>query len=218
MKKGILFTLLVLTPLFTTASPDRYVDIYGVWEDYYSGISFRIKPGKRNSLLVRRLDRSRNSRWQRYDRVSRTRFEDRNGNQLRISRNGLSWHRRNGRRSYFLERPGDQYFRSNRRNNGYCPPDYGYERNRFRRTNNLAGSWYCADHDLNIDVDYYDNGIRVRRFDRRSGRYERWYDYRQDRRGSNRYYGNNDKYYEWDDNTLTFYDERKRKRFRFKRN
>jgi len=227
MKKVVFFALLVLTPLFITASPDRYSELYGVWEDYSSGVSLRIKPAKRNGLLVKRLDRSRNSRWRRYDRIGRRTFDDCDGNRLRITRDGLIWNRRNGRRSVYLDRPerrfrDDTFRRENdrfRRGGNYCPPpNRGYSRSsNWDRSYDLSGRWYCSVHDLNIDISYYDDGIRVRRYNDRRERYEDWYEYRRDRKNSNRYLGRNDRYYEWDDGELTFYDEREGRKIRFSR-
>ena len=220
MKKGMFFALLVLIPLYTFSAPDRNGNIHGVWEDYRTGLSIQIKPTKRRGILVKRLDNHRRSGWVRYDRIRRGYYDDCNGNTIRVTRNGLRWSKKNGRRTFYLERSfGDfrdrDFYRHNWRDYDW---DYDRRGNRgFYNSNDLAGIWHCAVHDIDIDISYYDDGIRVRRYNDSRRRYDDWYTYRRDRNNRNRFYGRDSKYYEIYDDHILFHDTKRGRKLRFKK-
>ena len=221
MKKGLFFALLVLTPLFTYSSPHRHQDVFGVWEDYRSGLLLQIKPGKRRSILVKPLNNRHRARWVRYDRIRRGFYDDCNGSTIRLTRNGLRWSKRHGRRTFYLEKT--YLGRDGRRDfyrEGYDDYDRWYRprnRNRSFGYSNLSGNWYCSAHNINIDVVFRDDRIRVRRYNNRRNRYDDWYEYRRDRNNRSRFYGNNGKYYDVYDDQLIFRDDRRDIKLSFKR-
>jgi len=218
MKKITFFALLALIPLYAFSGADRSDNVYGTWEDYYSGVSLKIKPSKRRGILVKRLDRHRHSNWIRYDRIGRNVYDDCNGNKIRLTRNGLKWSKRNGRKSFYLERVGrsTRNYDYSDRSRGYDNYEYAPRRG-YITSSNLGGDWYCNAHDVHIEVGYRRDGIRVRRQNRRGGGRE-WYDYQRDDRNRRRYYDDNTgNYYELDGNNLVFRDNKNRKKLVFRR-
>lgn len=218
MKKGLFFALLALTPLFTYSAPDRSNDIYGVWEDYRTGLAIQIKPSNRRGIKVKRIDGRHRSRWIKYDRIGYNHYDDCDGNSIKLTRRGLKWRKGYSLRTFHLEKTYNRGYNNDRyRRND----DYGYEsRSRDRNyitSNRLSGSWYCSAHNVDIDIAYYDDGIRVRRYNRQRRGYDDWYTYRKDRNRSNRYYGSDNRYYEVYDDRIIFNDGRRRKKLEFKR-
>ena len=217
MKKILFFALLALIPLYLQADNYRSDNVYGYWEDYYSGIALTIKPAKRKGILVKRLDRSRRSNWIRYDRIGRNLYDDCNGNRIRLTRNGIKWTRKHGRRVVYLEKSGFGQYGYDRgfRDRGYeYDYDPGYRRN-YIRPSSLSGNWFCDSFGVGIEINTRRDGIRVRRTDRRGN--DAWYYYNQEQRNPNRYLGVNNSYYELQGNTLVFNDYKNNKTLRFKR-
>lgn len=216
MKRISIFALLALIPLFSSTTPSlRHQDIFGLWEDYNSGIALHIKPAKRNGLLVKRLDRNRRSNWIRYDRVGRNSYDDCNGHRLKVTSRGLKWYRPYGRAVYL-----DKAFIGRRhRSRDYDridPYDDGYSRT-YIRPNGLGGEWYCTEYGASIFIETFRDGIKVRRTDR-GGTDRAWYEYLYDRNYDNRLSGRNGSYYEiLDDRQIIFHDLKRGKRLRFRR-
>ncbi len=221
MKKGILFALLVLTPLFTFSANDRNNEVYGLWEDYRTGLSIQIKPGKRRSIMVKRIDGRHRARWVKYDRLRRGHYDDCDGNSIRLTRRGLKWSKKYGRRTFYLERSYQDHNRRgyNRRERDY---NYGRDYGNRRGTNrydsyDLSGNWHCDVHNVDIDISYYNDGIRVRRYNNRRRGYDDWYNYKRDVKNRNRYFGADSKYYEIHGDQITFHDSRRGKKLKFKK-
>ncbi|MEE9374355.1 MAG: hypothetical protein V3V00_14970 [Saprospiraceae bacterium] len=216
MKKNGIFALLVLIPLYIFSAPERSSDIYGVWKDYRSEILLKIKPTKRRGILVKRLDSRHLSQWVRYDRVGYRHYDDCEGNTLKLTGYGLKWRKSYGRRTFIMEKTDDGYDRWVDAENY---DDYSYlpKRRRHRYLNSISGSWYCAAHDVNIDIEYYKGGIKVRRYNYNRDQYDKWYTYRKGRNTSNRYYGENERFYELYEDRLVFYDKHLNRRLEFEK-
>ena len=223
MKKFTFFALLALMPLYACSAADRYDNVYGLWEDYYSGVTLKIKPAKRKGILVKRLDRKRQSNWIRYDRIGRNYYDDCYGNRIRLGGYGLKW-TRGHRKSVYLTRidysdrhyDSDYDFRYGDRGRGR---HYGYDYYTPRHTylrEDISGNWYCSSHHVGIEVGFTNDGIRVRRGNTTNGR-NAWYDYKRDRKNSRQFLGDDGNYYELDGSDLYFRDKKNRQKLKFKR-